>query len=134
MSHYLKLKCTALTDVHVPTLKKALKQMNSDYGISASDNFKNTANFGMDALLTINGVPTTIGFKFERNNKNQTVMTIGGEFYRTSFNNLETFKNTLCYNYSLALVSQMIKNNNYRIVKQKVDEDNTVHMTVRVAA
>jgi hypothetical protein len=133
MSHYLNIKCTALTDVKPEILKKALKKMNSEFNIESVDKFKNIATFNMDALLTISGVPSTIGFKFNVDNKDQIKMEVGGEFYGTGFK-LGNFVNELCYNYSLILVDQMIKKNNYKTIKQKVDEDGTIHMTVKVAA
>ena len=133
MSHYLSVKCTALTDVKIPILKEALKKMDSTYGlISSSKVGKNIPTYRADALLTMNGVPSKIGFTFKENGK-KTSMEIGGEFYRTGFD-LNGFSKKLCYNYSVALVENMIRKNRYRPIKQKIDEDGTIHMTVEVAA
>lgn len=121
MSHYLKMECTALDDVKVPILKKAVKAINSEFSLVK----KSSSNNSMTLQIYNGGYQTRVELELNRHEDNKTSLTIKGEFYRTGFD-IESFRNELCKNYSLAFVDQMRKDSKWSVVEKQEEEEDIV--------
>lgn len=121
MSHYLKMECTALDDVKVPILKKAVKAINSEFSLVK----KSSSNNSMTLQIYNGGYQTRVELELNRHEDNKTSLMIKGEFYRTGFD-IESFRNELCKNYSLAFVDQMRKDSKWSVVEKQEEEEDIV--------
>ena len=121
MSHYLRMKCTALDDVKSAILKKAVSAINRDFSLKKM----NSTPTSMTLRVYNAGNPTRIDMKLVRQKNGKTSLTLMGEFYRTGFD-LESFRNELCKNYSLALVDQMRKDSKWSVVEKQEEEEEIV--------
>lgn len=121
MSHYLKMECTALDDVKVPILKKAVKSINSEFSLVK----KSSSNNSMTLQIYNGGYQTRVELELNRHEDNKTSLTIKGEFYRTGFD-IKSFRNELCKNYSLAFVDQMRKDSKWSVVEKQEEEEDII--------
>lgn len=134
MSQFVRVNCTVLEDVKPRVLRRAIRNIEGQH-LDLDPSVKSiSSSYGkesdVDCVVTKNGTPLTLGFKFLKENE-KTKLNIRGDFWRTGYEQ-KSFQNMICQHYQVEAVSQQQQLSGGQLLTRTTEADGTIVMRYAV--
>ena len=126
MSHWVTKKSEVLKNVSIPTLQKALEDMDLKLDQSQKSIRNSYGQDQVDAAIVKQGKPASLGFKFTENN-GKTEATLTGDFFMTGINE-GTFIDQLSQNYQKHNVLDKLSEKSWIVDMMETNENGEIEI------